>query len=157
MGFLQWLQDTTIAQWVGQSESLWAFPTVLVLHTVGLALLVGANAVIDLRVLGAARKVPLLELRKLSRAMWIGFSLSAASGITLFATDAERKAGQTVFYVKMGLIVLSLMVTVLIRRVLTEEYDSVESGTPAWAKALAASSLLLWAAVIVAGRMMALI
>ena len=52
-GFLDWLMNTSIAQWVGMSPSIWAFPTVLVFHTVGLALLVGTNVIIDLRVLGA--------------------------------------------------------------------------------------------------------
>jgi hypothetical protein len=156
MGFLEWAQNTWLAQWVGTSCSIWAFPTVLVFHTIGLALLVGSNAVIDLSVLGASRTLPLPELRKLSRAMWIGFAISAVSGLTLFITDAIRKAGQTVFWVKMGLIVVAFVVTYLIRPVLSEEHPSAKTGMPLWAKALALTSLLLWAAVITFGRLMAL-
>jgi hypothetical protein len=157
MGFLQWVQNTWLAQWVGTSCSIWAFPTVLVFHTIGLALLVGSNAVIDLSVLGASRNLPLPELRKLSRAMWIGFAISLVSGVTLFITDAERKAGQWVFWVKMGLIVVSFVVTFLLRPMLSDERAASRTAIPMWAKALAFTSLALWAAVIVAGRMMALL
>jgi hypothetical protein len=156
MGFLEWLMNTWLAQWVGTSCSIWAFPLVLFLHTIGLALLVGANAIIDLRVLGASQTLPLPELRRLSRAMWIGFTISALSGFTLFMTDAERKAVQTVFWVKMGLIVVSFVVTYMIRPVLSEERAAAKAAVPTWAKALAVTSLLLWAAVITFGRLMAL-
>ncbi len=156
MGFLEWLQNTWIGQWVGTSCSIWSFPTVLVLHTVGLALLVGTNAIVDLRVLGASRTLPLPELRRLSRVMWIGFAISAVSGIILFMTDAVRRAGQSVFWIKMGLIVVSFVVTYLIRPVLSEERAAAKADIPRWAKALALTSLILWAAVIVFGRLLAL-
>jgi hypothetical protein len=156
MGFLEWLMNTWIGQWVGTSCSIWSFPTVLVFHTVGLALLVGTNAIIDLRVLGASQTLPLPELRRLSRVMWIGFAISAMSGIILFMTDAVRRAGQTAFWIKMGLIVVSFVVTYLIRPVLSEERAAAKAGIPRWAKALAVTSLILWAAVIVFGRLLAL-
>jgi hypothetical protein len=43
MALLAWLQSTTIAVWVAESHSLLAYPTVLFLHTVGLAVVVGAS------------------------------------------------------------------------------------------------------------------
>jgi alkylation response protein AidB-like acyl-CoA dehydrogenase len=54
-----WLESTALSTWVRESGSLWAYPMVLTAHTVGMSLLVGANAVIDLRLLGVAPRVPL--------------------------------------------------------------------------------------------------
>ena len=51
--FLASLEQSTIGTIV--RESLWAYPTLLVLHALGLAFVVGVNAAIDLRVLGVAR------------------------------------------------------------------------------------------------------
>ena len=88
----------------------------LTLHTVGLGVLVGANAVIDFRLLGFAPRLPIPSLAPLYRFMWAGFAVNAATGAMLFASDATTKARQPVFYVKLTLIVASLVVTAVIRR-----------------------------------------
>jgi hypothetical protein len=157
MAFFHWLQDTTYIQFVGGSDSIWGFPFVLVLHTVGLALTVGTNAVVNLRVLGAGDKIPLGALLRIVRVMWIGFAISVISGSILFlAAGSNRQAWMGVFYLKLSLIALALIVTYLIRPVLRREPGSERGGTPAWAKVMAVTSLLLWAAAIGAARMMAL-
>ena len=56
------------------------------LHTVGLALVVGPNAVLDLRLLGAGRGMPLAALRNVFRVMWIGFAINASTGLVLFVS-----------------------------------------------------------------------
>jgi hypothetical protein len=156
MAFYQWLQFNTYVRFVAESDSLWGFPAVLFLHAVGLALVVGTNAIVNLRVLGAGKKIPLDTLLQLVRVMWIGFGISVVSGLILFLTDADRRLGQGVFYLKLSLIALALMVTYLIRPVLRREPASGDASTPAWAKALALTSLVLWAAAIAAARLMAL-
>ena len=60
--FTIWLQDSAVAVWTRESPSIWAYPTVLMLHTVGLGVLVGANAVIDFRLLGFAPRLPVPSL-----------------------------------------------------------------------------------------------
>ena len=154
--FPTWLQGTALAVWTRESPSVWAYPTVLMLHTVGLGVLVGANAVIDFRLLGYAPRLPIPALAPLYRFMWAGLAVNATTGAMLFASDATTKAGQPVFYVKLTLIVLALAVTALIRR-------AVERGRASGAgdlslrpgRRLAALSLLLWAGAITAGRLMA--
>jgi hypothetical protein len=47
-----------------ESPSLWAFPFVLILHTVGMGFLAGTNVAMDLRVVGFAPKVPLALVEK---------------------------------------------------------------------------------------------
>jgi hypothetical protein len=151
-----WLQGTAVAVWTRESPSIWAYPTVLTLHTVGLGVLVGANAVIDFRLLGFAARLPLPALAPLYRFMWAGFALNATTGAMLFASDAETKAGQPVFYVKLALIGLALAVTAMIRRTVERGRASADSDLSARpGRRLAALSLLLWAGAIAAGRLMA--
>ena len=62
MVFLQQLESSGFSQWVKQSGSLWAFPGILLMHTYGMAVLVGVIAGIDLRILGFMPAVPLAPL-----------------------------------------------------------------------------------------------
>ena len=62
MGFFASLQESAFAQWVAGSPSLLAYPTVLTLHTVGMAIVVGTCVVMDLRLLGIGADVPLSAL-----------------------------------------------------------------------------------------------
>ncbi|HEY6616395.1 MAG TPA: hypothetical protein VIZ32_17810, partial [Vicinamibacterales bacterium] len=54
-----WLEATPLSTWLRESPSLWAFPFVLILHTVGLAFFVGTNVAWDVRVLGFSLGIPL--------------------------------------------------------------------------------------------------
>ena len=155
MNFFAWLQETPFAHWVASDPSLLAYPTILTLHTVGMAIVVGTCVVIDLRLLGIAGDVPLKALVAAPRLVWTGFLVNAATGVALFTTDAEHKAMQTVFFIKLSLIVLALAVYVRIRKlVFTGAAPSVAliSGE---VKALAILSLVLWTGATVAGRLMA--
>src|SRR3954471_15794419 len=97
-----WLEGTVLATWVRQSPSLWAYPTVLTLHTVGLGIVVGASVIIDLRLLGWAPRIRLGTLAPLFRLIAWGFVINALTGVLLFIADATTKSRQTVFYVKLA-------------------------------------------------------
>jgi len=154
--FTIWLEGSALAVWTRESPSIWAYPTVLTLHTVGLGVLVGANAVIDFRLLGFAPRLPIPSLAPLYRFMWGGFGINAVTGVLLFAINATTKARQPVFYIKLLLIALALLVTAAIRRT-AERGSAFDDAAPAGPRArrLAALSLLLWAGVVTAGRLMA--
>ncbi len=159
-GFLVWLESTGLAAWTRESPSLWAYPTILTLHTVGLSIVVGASAVVDLRLLGAAPRILVGALSPLFAFIWIGFVVNAGSGVLLFIADATNKAGQTVFYIKLACIAAALIVTSMTRSVVAADaLPQLGSGGAASegprARTLAGLSLLLWAAAITAGRLMA--
>jgi hypothetical protein len=155
-GVLLWLEGSSLAVWTRESSSLWAYPTILTLHTVGLGIVVGANAVIDLTLLGFAPRLPLQPLVSLFPVIWCAFALNAATGIVLFIADATTKAHQAVFYVKLALIGLALWNTALVRRLMAADRDARESGRiPDRRRRLAVASLVLWAGAIAAGRLMA--
>ena len=154
---LAWLEGTTLATWTRASTSIWAYPTILTLHTIGLGIVVGANVVVDLRLLGFGPGIPSCSLRPLFRIVWWAFVLNAITGVILFMADATTKATQVVFYLKLTLIALALWNTVLARRVILQRPDALNSATAEAPRhiCLAVVSLLLWAGAITAGRLMA--
>ena len=152
-GLLLRLQESGFGVWV--AESSWAYPLILTLHTVGLALLVGTSAFIDLRVLGVGSEVPLAPLKGLSPVRWSGLALNVVTGLALFVAAAAEKGAQTIFYVKLSIIALALMTDGRLRRGIFLEGVATDLRTTFEAKRLAASSLLLWAGAITAGRLMA--
>ena len=141
------IEGSTLAAWVRESPSIWAYATILTLHTVGLAIVVGANVVVDLRLLGWATAIPLTALRAAFPTMWAGFAINFATGVLLFMADATTKSVQTVFYVKLTCITLALIVARTISIRLRQQDDRL--------RAFAIASLFLWAGAIVAGRLMA--
>jgi len=156
-GFAAWLQGSAVGVWTRESPSIWAYPTVLTLHTVGLGILVGANAVIDFCLLGFAPRLPIASLAPLYRFMWAGFAMNAITGVMLFASDATTKAAQPVFYIKLTLIGLALVTTAMIRTTVTRAtaLPSADASRASRITRLATLSLMLWAAAITAGRLMA--
>ena len=56
--YFDWIERTGLSVWI-REDSVWAFPNILILHTIGLAFLVGANVALNARIFGVARGVPL--------------------------------------------------------------------------------------------------
>ena len=155
MQIFTWLQDTPFAHWVASDPSLLAYPTILTLHTVGMAIVVGTCVVIDLRLLGIGGDVPLVALGGAPRLVWTGFFINAATGLALFTTDAEHKAMQTVFFVKLSLIFLALAVYARIRTLVFRSPAAITTPISTEVRTLAVLSLILWTGATVAGRLMA--
>lgn len=151
------LSVTPVAMWV--KGSAWAYPMLETAHVVGLGLLFGAIVMMDLRLLGVSRGLSVKALGwHLLPAAWIGFAINAVSGILLFISDAVEFAGNTAFRAKLALIVLAGLNALLFHaRVYRHagEWDGQNAGPPAGAIAAAVLSLILWLAVITAGRMIA--
>jgi hypothetical protein len=155
MEWLVWLESLPLSVWVRESGSLWSYPTVLFLHTVGLAFAVGMSAVISLRVLGAAAEMPLPPLTVFYGILWAGFWVNAASGVALLVADATTKLTNPVFFIKMVAVVLAMTSMVLIRRGL--DSTAIERPISQQLRKLAWFSLVAWTGAILAGRLMAYI
>jgi hypothetical protein len=148
------LQNTGMSIWIREANSLMAFPGILTLHTMGLGVLVGAAAVLDLRLLGMGGRMPLAPMRELFRLMWIGFVVNAVTGTMLFAADAVRRGTSVFFLAKLLLVAGGVVTMVLIQRnVFGPNADPVRPT--ATAKRLAIASLLIWSAAITVGRLLA--
>src|SRR5437899_3240523 len=114
--FLASLENSGFGTWVRESSSLWAYPAILFMHTVGLGFLVGLNAAIDLRILGFARRLPLAPMESFYKIMWAAFWVNAISGTLLLMADATTKLTNRVFYIKMTFVFLAVVNMVWDRR-----------------------------------------
>lgn len=72
MNFLLRLENLPFSEWLHESNSIWAFPMFLFMHTLGTTLIAGAGAVIDLACMGFWPKVPLKPLGRLYPLPWTG-------------------------------------------------------------------------------------
>jgi hypothetical protein len=151
---LEWLQRTSVA--IQIRDSLFTFPVLESIHVIGLALVFGTIAILDLRLLGIASTE-----RPVSRLMadvlkwtWAAFALTAVTGGLMFSTNAVVYFHNTFFRAKMVLLVLAalnMLVFELTARRTMQRWDA-SGTTPPAAKIVATLSLLIWVGVIVAGR-----
>src|SRR5579863_9194751 len=149
---LHWIKDMPLGAAV--RESRWMFAAGETLHFIGLCLLVGGLLVIDLRLLGYIRRIPMRAALAFLPFAIVGFLINLATGIEFFVTDPFMYWPNPAFKLKMFLILLAglnaLVFTVMEhRRVLVLADD--ESAGP-FTKVTAGLSLTLWLAVILLGR-----
>jgi hypothetical protein len=137
-----WLEQTSLAMWIGLSDSFFAYPLILLVHTVGLTLIVGVNLVVSLRVLGISPEMPLDELEQLFPLMWAGLFMNVLTGVLLFIAKATQFVSNPAFYLKMISIAAALAIFFAMRR-----------RTPS--RILAAASIVFWLLAIIGGRAMA--
>ena len=156
MEVLSHVEQAAFFAWVRESRSLLAYPGILLLHTLGMAVVVGLIAGIDLRILGFAPALPLAPMRKFLPIMWAAFAVNAVTGTILLAADATTKLTNPDFFVKMGFIFLAVILQRLIdARVFPAAAVDDIIPLPRRTKVLAASSLVCWLGAITAGRLLA--
>ena len=135
------------------SKWWWAF--MMDLHFLGLALLIGTVGILNLRGLGFAKPLPIAPLHRLMPWAMAGFGMNTLTGILAFIGMPSYYTFDAAFWLKMlALLLLGLNGAAFY---LTEAFHSVEhlgpgENAPPLAKFLAASSLVLWFAVIALGR-----
>ena len=139
-------------------DSLWLYPAVESVHLLGLATLVGCAAAFDLRLLGVSRHLPArATARHLLWCARTGFAVAAVSGFLLFTSDPVALAGNPAFRWKLLLIVVAGLNA--LRFHLGPFRGAVnwdrEVPAPLSAKLAAAVSLVVWAGVVTAGRLIA--
>jgi hypothetical protein len=153
--FLLAIEETGFSTWLRESESPFAFYFILLFHTFGLALLVGTNAVIDLRLLGVARAIPIAPLKQFFRLMWIGFAVNAVTGVLLVFAYPTKTLTNWDFYLKLVVIGLALWVMRKLEKQVFEDASLSEADRMARGATLAKWSLALWFGAISAGRLLA--
>lgn len=157
MPFLQWLEGLSLSVWIREGGSIWGYPTILFLHTVGLGFLAGLSVAMDMRILGVASRLPLTPFEKFYPLMWAGFWVNALSGLLLLMADATTKAINPVFYVKMGFTLVACFVLIFLHRRFFRDPMVDQKLVSIKGKAMAVISLICWAGAITAGRLMAYI
>jgi uncharacterized membrane protein len=148
--WLLWLESTAFSIWMRESSSLFAFPGILAVHTIGLAFIAGINAALDLRLLGVATRIPPITFDRFLPAMWLGLWLNVLSGIALLIGYPTKALTNPVFYLKLAFIAAALVILKNVRRRLP-----IETVPSRELRMLAAASLACWAGAIVGGRLLA--
>ena len=149
------IEQSSVSTWIRESDSLFGFYFILLLHTIGLSMLVGANAVVDLRILGVAYDVPLKSLKSLFTLMWMGFVLNAMTGIFLLIGYPTKALTNPVFYIKLTVIAFGLITAKKIKQRVFDDSSLSERAMIAKGKTMAKWSLAFWIGAITAGRFLA--
>jgi hypothetical protein len=144
------VRDSQFAAFVGSSS--WAYPVANLLHLLGLVLLLGGIGLVDLRLAGLFRTLPLEPLLGALTPLAIaGFVLLALSGPVLFAADAASLSHSPILGWKLALIALAGLNAAAFRW--------LRSGNTGEATAserfFAVASITLWLLVAALGRMIA--
>lgn len=137
-------------------DSLYLFPVIESLHVLGLTLVFGTIAIIDLRLLGiASTRRPFSTIAADTlKWTWMAFALTVVTGVLMFITNAAVYFHNPLFQIKMGLIALSgvnMLLFELTARRTVRNWDREPSAPPA-GKAVATLSLIFWISVIFMGR-----
>ena len=154
--WLVWLETTQLA--MAMREWLWLYPIIEILHIIGLAVLVGAAALFDFRLLGIARGIPVTSLAGyLLPCARASLLLIIPSGLMMFTAHATEMAANPAFQLKLLLLAAAgLNATVFhwgsLRTVAAWNQNT---AAPARAKIAALLSLALWSGVITCGRLLA--
>ena len=158
--FLLWIENTALSRWLVESPSLLAFPTVLILHAIGMGFAAGIAVAFDLRVLGVAPNVPFAAMRRLFTVLWAGFWLNAASGLLLLWAYPTKALTNPVFYLKLVLIAVGMVLVARMSRDVLRSADREVGPTAAQTasarlRRLAILSMVCWAGAVTAGRLLA--
>jgi hypothetical protein len=153
--FLRSIEESSFSTWLRETESPFGFYFVLLFHTFGLALLVGANALVDLRLLGFSPSIPLAPLKRFFRIMWIGFGINAATGVLLLISYPTKALTNPVFYAKLMMIGSAIWILTKLQKEVFADTNVTEAAMMARGASLAKWSLALWVGAISAGRLLA--
>jgi uncharacterized membrane protein len=152
--FADWLVSTPMNGLV--LNYAWSWPTLESLHFLALCLLMGSLLIMDLRLIGFNRIIPLQAVHSLMPIAIGSFAVNLITGVMFLFGDPYTYFANYAFWVKMGLIVLAgLNFLVYFTKV---EPVILKLGpnepTPAFAKAVGTMSLVFWFGVLSYGRLL---
>ena len=149
-----WLKATSVSKAMTLSPFIW--PACETLHFVGLALLIGGAGVIDLRLMGFLKSVPVAAVMQMRKWAALGVAINVVTGSLFFIGEPGQYIGNSAWYWKLlFLLVATINVAVFEttqgKRMLTL---AVGEKTPASFKVAGAVSIGSWFLVLYFGRML---
>jgi hypothetical protein len=149
------VEESGLSVWIRDSPSIFAYWFILSFHALGMGMAVCASVVIDFRILGIARDLPLSPLKGLYRIIWAGFWIQVVSGILLLIAYPTKALTNPDFYIKLMLIGLAVAVMRMMHRRVFNDSSLSEPAMMLKGRSLAVLSLVLWLGVVTAGRLLA--
>jgi hypothetical protein len=151
--FFEWLQNLPFSVWIAESDSLWGFPFVLFMHSLGMGLTGGVFFVLDMRLIGIGAPLPVSSLRFLFRIFWVGLLMNFITGSILFAAAATGTGYVWIYYAKLALLVLATLLALPLQAFV--QGGTSDGAIPGRIRGLAAVSLMTWLGIITCGRLIA--
>ena len=152
---LEWIESTDLSTAI--REGALHYPIIGGIHLLGIALFGGMVLVTDLRLLGwAMRRRPVSDIvQQLQAWKWAGFVVVAASGLLLAWAEPQKLYRSPAFWVKMALLALVGVHALVFRARVYGNTARLDVASTVEARLAASLSLLLWAGLIVSGRLIA--
>ena len=152
---LEWVESTNLS--VAIREGGLPYPIIGFVHLLSIAWFGGMLLATDVRLLGwGLRRLPVSDLiSQLRPWKWLGFVVVVGSGLLLMWAEPIRLYRSPSFWVKMALFALVGIHALVFRPGVYRHPEKMDAGIPGLARLAAALSLLLWAGLIVSGRMIA--
>ena len=145
------LEGLALAEWLRFSR--WGYAAVNATHLLGLCLLVGAIAALDLRLIGLCKASSIDHIyRVLSPVAASGLSIAVVTGMVLFSVRATEYVELNLFFVKLGLIAVGAGFVAVIHF----RYD-LERISLKHQRLVGIFSLSIWLAALVSGRLLAFV
>jgi hypothetical protein len=154
MNFFSWLESLPVSQAI--LGSIWLHPYLLVGHSIGMGTVVGIIFMLDLRVLGYAKAIPISVFQKCIALGWAGIALNFVTGVLMFMAYAHTLATNWTFDVKMLCIVAgALSIWWLWRGIRLAGAGDSEFAFSRRDRILAIVSMAFWLGAIATGRLIA--
>jgi hypothetical protein len=151
-----WIEGSALGHLMRDS-GVWTYGLVNLAHILGVAMLFGSVVILDLRLMGVWKTIPLSLISRPTVIMaGIGFALAAISGAGLLATKATDYIGNPFFYAKYSAILLGLANVILVHRSKAWRVHRQRALMPQEKSRLArlgAVSLFSWLIAVSMGRM----
>ncbi|MFT2092523.1 DUF6152 family protein [Paraglaciecola sp. 2405UD69-4] len=144
---LNWLEESGLGLTVSSTQ--WGYPIALTLHAIGMGILVGVSLMLLIRVLGFAADIPIIAMAPYWRIAQGGFVINLLSGIALFSGNATELYVNWAFRIKLLLVFIGLGLTWWLVKLCMKPATST---APKQTK-IAALTLIVWVAAIIAGRL----
>jgi hypothetical protein len=153
---LVWLQGSLLGELM-RGAGVWAYGVVNLVHILSVATLFGSVLVLDLRLIGAWRRVPLAALEQPTIPLAVvGFCCAALSGLCLLTTNATEYRGNPFVLIKFVAIALGLLNVAVVASLPAWRARHAEPLAPDHRRALivaGGTSLACWITAAAAGRM----
>ncbi|MFT5500384.1 MAG: hypothetical protein ACI88G_000513 [Woeseiaceae bacterium] len=136
-------------------SSQWLWPSLEIVHFIGLSLLLGSMLVVDLRLAGLLRQIDIRSIHSMLPWASLGFLLNLVSGTLFLLGDPARYAVNIGFQLKMILVLIAGLNAIWFIWKLNPQIVDWEphADTPSAAKAVAIVSLGAWFGVLLLGRL----
>lgn len=154
---MAWLENSAFAGFL-RGLGIWTYGLLNLGHIIGISTLFGAVLLLDLKLIGLWRSIPVASLiRPTVPLASIGFALAVTSGIMMLSFNTTEYHGNPFIYAKFPIIIVGLINVAIVQRLgAWRRAAAGETALPGDQKVLkvaGALSLLIWTSVLACGRL----